>query len=334
MDGNGANPTRLTTDPGLDDQPAFSPDGTKITFSRDGTNIFVMNATGGGETNFTGGAGSYNAQPNWSPDGTRIVFASDSTGGNIDVWVMDGNGANPTRLTTDPGLDDQPAFSPDGTKITFVSDRDGTFDVFTMNASGSAQTNLTSSAGGFQDTEPNWQPIPADLAITIVDGPDPVTVGQSLTYAITVVNNGLPTAPGVIVADTLPAGVIFTAAIPSQGSCGAVVGQAFTCALGALAVGASASITITVVPNTAGTIVDTATVAALMADTNAANNTASASTTVLAGPAARGRPTCGSPRAGRPTPRSGPVPSTPSPSPTAGRPPPRTSRSTTRSRPA
>ena len=43
--------------------------------------------------------------PVWSPDGTRIAFVSDRAG-SYDIWAMDADGANPTRLTTQAGADD------------------------------------------------------------------------------------------------------------------------------------------------------------------------------------------------------------------------------------
>jgi uncharacterized repeat protein (TIGR01451 family) len=301
MDANGANPTRLTTNPGFDDQPAWSPDGTRIAFSRDGANVFVMNADGTGQTNLTGGVGTINAQPNWSPDGTRIAFSSDRAG-TLDIFVMNANGSAPTQVTTDPASDDQPAWSPDGTRIAFTSDRAGTFDILTVNPDGTGTTNLT-SAGAAVDVEPNWQPLPPDLAITITDVPDPAGVGQPITYTVTVRNVSSASAPAVIVTNTLPAGVTFTSATPSQGSCGAVANGVFTCALGSLGANAQATISVVVVPNSAGTLTYSASVAASAADRNTADNAATASTTVTASPAAPPVPPAARARRARPTSR-------------------------------
>jgi len=129
---------------------------------------------------------------------------------------------------------------------------------------------------------------PADMSITKSDSPDPVSPGQNLTYHLAVTNNGAPSGPsttsGVTVTDTLPAGVTLVSATPSTGSCSGTT--TITCALGIFPGGASATIDIVVTvspsaPNS--TISNQATVAAVTADPNSANNTATATTTVVSG---------------------------------------------------
>jgi uncharacterized repeat protein (TIGR01451 family) len=118
----------------------------------------------------------------------------------------------------------------------------------------------------------------ADLSLTKSDAPDPVLLGGNLTYSMTVSNNGPSPATGVTVVDTLPAGVTLISATPTQGTCSGV--GTLNCALGNLVMGASAGVTIVVSPGGSGTITNTAVVSANEIDTNAANNTATASTVV------------------------------------------------------
>jgi len=119
----------------------------------------------------------------------------------------------------------------------------------------------------------------ADLVVTKTDSPDPVAVGSTLTYTVSVTNNGPADATGVTLTDTLPAGVTFVSATPSQGSC-THSGGTVTCPLGTLANGAMASVTITVTPTATGILTNTASVTSATPDPQADNNGASASTGV------------------------------------------------------
>lgn len=67
----------------------------------------------------------------WSPDGKRIAYSND------DIFVVSLDGGDAINLTQHPGNDGFPKWSPDGESIAFLSDRNGSWDVFVMNADGS-----------------------------------------------------------------------------------------------------------------------------------------------------------------------------------------------------
>jgi uncharacterized repeat protein (TIGR01451 family) len=121
----------------------------------------------------------------------------------------------------------------------------------------------------------------ADLALAKSDSPDPVQVGQPLTYMLTVTNNGPSAATGVTLSDTLPTGVEFGSVGPSQGACSESAGTVI-CALGSLASGATAAVTIVVTPTMAGPLTNTATVGGDPHDPDDANNRATEDTTAEA----------------------------------------------------
>lgn len=85
-----------------------------------------------------------------------IVFYTD-TDGNYEIYTMNIDGSNQTRLTNNPAIDYAPHYSPDGSKIIFASQRDGNEEIYTMNADGTNQTRATTNAA--TDTEPSWQPV-------------------------------------------------------------------------------------------------------------------------------------------------------------------------------
>lgn len=108
----------------------------------------------------------------------------------------------------------------------------------------------------------------ADLALSITDTPDPVTVGTTLTYTLLVSNNGPAAATGVVLTDTLPSGVNVASLPPSCSGTSTA-----TCNLGTLASGGHTEVNIAVMPTVAGTITNTASVTANEIDPDSSNNT-------------------------------------------------------------
>lgn len=120
----------------------------------------------------------------------------------------------------------------------------------------------------------------ADLELTKTDQPDPVFLGEMLTYELIVQNNGPGLATDVTITDTLPGAVSYLAAIPSQGTC-SQLGDTVTCDLGALPPGANATVLIEVMaPDVEGPITNTAVVAAAEDDPDLMNNMVSEQTLV------------------------------------------------------
>jgi uncharacterized repeat protein (TIGR01451 family) len=113
-----------------------------------------------------------------------------------------------------------------------------------------------------------------DLRLTVSAAPDPVLVGNPLTYSISVTNNnaGAFTATGVTLFNNLANGMTFVSATASQGMGCTQAGGTVTCNLGALANGATATVTIVATPTRAGMVVNRASVAANERDNDPANN--------------------------------------------------------------
>ena len=74
----------------------------------------------------------------------KIAFTSDRDG-NREIYVMNADGTNQSRLTNNSTVDDHPTFSPDGTKIAFVSEKPtGGFAIFIMSSDGTNKVEVTS----------------------------------------------------------------------------------------------------------------------------------------------------------------------------------------------
>ncbi len=133
--------------------------------SEDDYEIYTMNPDGSGMTYLTDNpvrgpgdpAGFFNddIDPSFSPDGRTIAFTSQRSGGS-EIYTMNADGTNVTRLTTAIGEDRANGWSPDGKTIYFNSARDGNIEVYSMRSDGTNQKRLTFEPGF--DVFPNGSP--------------------------------------------------------------------------------------------------------------------------------------------------------------------------------
>jgi Tol biopolymer transport system component len=167
--------TQLTKNDASDSQPAWSPDGSRISFvsNRDGNpEIYMMDPNGALQTRLTNNA-AVDSVPAFSPGGDRISF--ERSQGDIEIYEMDAadtnadfNGDDQTQLTNNSDNDSDPNYSPDGRKIAFGS---GDFDIYTMkpvdsdnDGNGDGRTQIT--MGARQDNWPNYSPGGARIVFT------------------------------------------------------------------------------------------------------------------------------------------------------------------------
>lgn len=121
---------------------------------------------------------------------------------------------------------------------------------------------------------------PADLAVTI-SAPSTATTGSAMTWTARLVNNGPGKAQGITFNSSLADSVIVESVTPSQGTCAG--GNQVNCNLGSLANGSTATVTITAIPSTAGTVESTAAVSSISFDPAQGNNQSTASITITGG---------------------------------------------------
>ena len=164
MNADGSEITRLTTDPAMDFDPAWSPDGTQIAFRshRDGNEeVYLMNADGSDQQNLSNAPGG-DYSPAWSPDGQWIAFMSDRAG-NANVWVIRPNGSDARQVTELPGISEYPTWSPDSSRIAFhctfghvLPGGTGDFEICVVNADGTGLTQISDAPG--ESKLPAWSP--------------------------------------------------------------------------------------------------------------------------------------------------------------------------------
>ena len=101
--------------------------------------------------------------PEATPDAKagRISFDSNRDG-NWEIYVMNPDGTDQTRLTSTDAGEAFTSWSPDGSRITFARRRAGNWDIWVMNADGTSQTQLTNHPG--TDGKPRWSPDGSKIA--------------------------------------------------------------------------------------------------------------------------------------------------------------------------
>lgn len=169
MGPDGSTQINLTNNPAIDVFPAWSPDGSKITFSSDraeagNLDVYVMNADGSGVMRLTNAPGE-DRGTSWTSDGQTIVFHSarlrDATH-TFDVFTMNADGSNQTKIFNNGSAAYVCGDSTNGI-ITFNSNGnplgtnpEGDFEIFTINITGGDVFQVTSNT--VLDSGPKWAP--------------------------------------------------------------------------------------------------------------------------------------------------------------------------------
>ncbi len=153
--------TRLTDAPAFDDSPALSPDGSRIVF--------------------------LTARHDPQPMFPNLKY---------EIYVINVDGSNLTRLTSTDAAEDHPSWSPDGNRILFDADYDGDgyYEIYVMNADGSNLTHLTfnDSSDQFADWSPDGERIAYssyidgnwDIYVMDADGDNPHRLSDSTDWKL------------------------------------------------------------------------------------------------------------------------------------------------------
>ncbi|GGP76399.1 DUF11 domain-containing protein [Saccharothrix coeruleofusca] len=260
---------------GLEDtQPAWSPDGTTLAFTR---GLVTQGPEGEVRDNhiWTARAGELDQQRDLSrqvcgfdcevtddsaafrPDGGALVFNREFDGllevslpdGACRVVLPTGPGTCATPQTAPPTGPFQPrdaAFAPDGDRLAVTARRVGDVrspeELGVLDPTTGELGSITRTLPGRQK-EPTWQPS-VDLAVQAPPAVPELETGATTTATVTVLNRGPATSPGTALTIAVPGGVRVADLRPDRGSCDAT---ALRCDLGALEDGASARVAVDLV---------------------------------------------------------------------------------------
>ncbi|QUQ63766.1 hypothetical protein [Kutzneria sp. CA-103260] len=293
-----------------DDQPAFSPDGKQLAFSRgtvaggpDGqprdqhimlTSLAALDQ----QRDLTAavcaaGCRVTDDSPVFAPDGHSLVFNRE-TDGLLQVTLADtscrvllpagGSCAGPVAAANGPYQPRDVAFSPDGRRMVLTTRRSADLnspEMLTLfDPATGVLTSLTQAMPGRQK-EPTWQ---ANAHVTLTAQPNtpPLPVGSETSVTATVTNQG-PAPSGATVTVAVPAGLKLDKLTPAQGSCD-VAG--LVCDLGVIPSGDSVTITGTVTGLVPGNQAISWAVTGVVLDTTPGSGFAQTVVPVVAAPSA------------------------------------------------
>jgi Tol biopolymer transport system component len=194
-DGSDLRQLTVANDPVFDDnEPDWSPDGSKIIFLRQYNcdtcryQIFGINADGRNLNQLGGCTGDCvsDLDPSFSPDGRRVAFSRffgpigpDGNAADGGIWIMKADGSDPRQITQrrlpTTSEDHQPRWSPDGTKLVFMRlnthvEPIGGEAIFVVNADGSDARRITPWA--LNAFVPDWSP---DGRLILLSAPENAT---------------------------------------------------------------------------------------------------------------------------------------------------------------
>lgn len=181
INADGTNQKRLTNNTVDDNQPSWSPNGTRIAFKsaiNGKTELFVMDSAGNNNVQITSDAVGSNIEedyPSWSPDGLKLIYesyqdASSEPNGttilNANIYSANSNGSGGySQITSHLFYDGEPAYAPAGGHIAFVHAQVDTlsggylvstgYRIYVMSTTGSNWIKLTD---GPNDLHPKFSP--------------------------------------------------------------------------------------------------------------------------------------------------------------------------------
>ena len=145
--------------------PAWSPDSRRlayVSFEGNRSSIFIQTLRTGNRIQVSSRPG-INGAPAFSPDGRKLVVTLGGVDGNLDIYVLDINSKEASRLTTHRAIDTEGSWSPDGRHIYFTSDRSGGPQIYRVAATGGSAERITFE--GSYNARPRLSPDGSKLAM-------------------------------------------------------------------------------------------------------------------------------------------------------------------------
>jgi TolB protein len=151
------NRVKVSSKPGINGAPSFSPDGRKLVLTLGGVDgnldIHVLDINSRQTKRLTTHR-AIDTEGSWSPDGRYIYFTSDRSGGP-QIYRVSANGGSAERVTFDGSYNARPRLSPDGSKLAMVHLEGGNYRIAVMDLD---RKDLLILSAGRQDESPSFAP--------------------------------------------------------------------------------------------------------------------------------------------------------------------------------
>ena len=151
------NRFKVSSKPGINGAPSFSPDGRKLVVTLGGVDgnldIYVLDVNSRRTTRLTTHR-AIDTEGTWSPDGDYIYFTSDRSGGP-QIYRVGANGGTPERVTFEGSYNARPRLSPDGKRLAMVHNDRGNYRIAVMSID---RKDLLVLSTGRQDESPSFAP--------------------------------------------------------------------------------------------------------------------------------------------------------------------------------
>lgn len=141
----------VTSFPGINGAPHFSPDGTKLALALSmnsaNPNIYIMDLASHSLKQLTRDD-AINTEPAWTPKGDGLLFTS-NRGGGPQIYRVDVNQGNVSRVSYSGNYNATPSYTPDGQNIVVLHGQGGSnYDIGTIDSDSGSFSLLTNTGGG------------------------------------------------------------------------------------------------------------------------------------------------------------------------------------------
>lgn len=151
------NRLKVSSRPGINGAPAFSPDGRKLVLTLGGADgnldINVLDLASRQLQRLTTNR-AIDTEGSWSPDGSEIYFTSDRSGGP-QIYKVSASGGTPERVTFEGSYNARPRLSPNGEKLAMVHLDRGNYRIAVMDV---GEPDILVLSAGRQDESPSFAP--------------------------------------------------------------------------------------------------------------------------------------------------------------------------------